>query len=96
MPHNTDDLQPRDATMTPTIEYLANLESSVSINRFGETIVRPESEDTAQRKSKTATAPIQKLGKYDVVGLLGKGAFGAVYRGTLIATSRSSCRSCPR
>ena len=80
MPRNTDDLQQHEVTMTLTVEYLAELESSVSVNRFGETVLKLEQEETTTRKA-SSSAPAKKLGKYDVVGLLGKGAFGAVYRG---------------
>jgi serine/threonine protein kinase/tetratricopeptide (TPR) repeat protein len=74
-PANTDAHAPPFTKGDPTIP-----DANSSINRFGETIIS-QVDDTTPAAEAGMPPDLKKLGKYDVVGLLGQGAFGAVYRG---------------
>ncbi|MFM9963036.1 MAG: protein kinase domain-containing protein [Planctomycetaceae bacterium] len=81
MQPNDPNLQQPDVDLPGTMEFRPAAESSVSLNKFGETIVEQFWEPTAERQQTSPQVPAKRLGKYEVAGVLGKGAFGVVYRG---------------
>lgn len=78
MPKTSDDSN--NDEYQSTVDFPAALESSVSVNRFGETVVGALLEST-DRPAGSAKGTPQKFGKYDIIEAIGRGAFGAVYRG---------------
>ncbi len=78
---NTDQ-QLVSVSLEGTIDFAAELESSVSINRFGETVIGHVTDNGQRNGDSSANDPSQhRLGKYEVIAEIGRGAFGTVYRG---------------
>jgi len=95
-PNGTDSARrPASAAHEVTIDFPQPV--ATSINSFGETIVtRPKTTDGAalsecsdgsrsgnsdSEPAEASDEPVEQIGKYRIRGLLGKGAFGKVYRG---------------
>lgn len=67
--------------LQPTIDFPADYESSVSINRFGETVIGALNKANETSGGPSQESIPQKLGKYEIRAAIGCGAFGVVYRG---------------
>ncbi|MBI5761656.1 MAG: protein kinase [Planctomycetales bacterium] len=81
MKYRGDKKQQDSADPETTIDMPGDLELSVSINRFGETVLGALLEETDGGSSPAEVTHPTRLGKYKIVAAIGRGAFGAVYRG---------------
>ena len=69
------------ASLQETIDFGADVEASVSINRFGETVIGQLTDHGQPTADSPANAHPQRMGKYEIIAEIGRGAFGTVYRG---------------
>ena len=89
-----DDIEDEEVNFLPTIDYPHESSAESSQNEFGETIINghwqpstansPASQGDSFKRPRVSNASEStptSIGRYQIHGVLGKGAFGVVYRG---------------